>query len=453
MNLIEVIERVDALKKEINSLRPINPETENKIWQKFRLDWNYHSNNIEGNSLTFGETKSFLLHGITAEGKPLKDHLDIKGHNDAILLLDDIVKQKRPLTETFIREMHEIILHEPYEKSAITNDGKITTKKVEIGQYKKMPNHVKTATGEIFYFASPEETPAKMNDLMDWYQKSVEENKLHPLIIASEFHYRFVSIHPFDDGNGRMARILMNLILMRFEFPPVIIKTSDKINYFKNLQMADGGNMDAFYSYIGEQLIHSENLFLKGARGEDIQDVDDVDKEIGLLKARLKQEVHKIIFAKDTAKEIATDSIVPLFNSIFSKLNQFDELFNKKSMNYTLIRNNGQTYLDLAYMNSNELLKSVINELISHSHICIHLFSFNFIEFIKTENKFFNVVVDFQITFQPYDFVFTIDEGKKEENQSFKIFYHKKNDEKKFQKIATALAKVVLSDIQKNLDE
>ena len=132
MELNETIERIDTLKSEIDSLRPISPDIEKKIWQKYRLDWNFHSNNIEGNSLTFGETKSFLLHGITAEGKPLKDHLDIKGHNEAILLLDDIVKQKRPLTETFIRELHEVILHEPYENPAITSDGKSTTRRIEI---------------------------------------------------------------------------------------------------------------------------------------------------------------------------------------------------------------------------------------------------------------------------------------------------------------------------------
>ncbi|CAA6817242.1 MAG: Unknown protein, partial [uncultured Aureispira sp.] len=85
---MEILNKIDALKKEIDALRPISKDLEAKIMQKFRLDWNYHSNAIEGNRLTFGETKTFLLHGITADGKPLKDHLDIKGHNKVLLLLE-----------------------------------------------------------------------------------------------------------------------------------------------------------------------------------------------------------------------------------------------------------------------------------------------------------------------------------------------------------------------------
>jgi Fic family protein len=461
MELNEITKKIDVLKLEINSLRPISPDIEKRIWQKYRLDWNFHSNNLEGNSLTFGETKSFLLHGITAEGKPLKDHLDIKGHNEAILLLDDILKLKRPLTETFIRELHEVILHEPYENPAITNDGKNTTKRIEIGKYKKMANHVKTATGEIFYFASPEETPAKMNDLMDWYGKTLQESTIHPLIIASDFHYQFVRIHPFDDGNGRMARILMNLILMQFNFPPVIIKTTDKINYFRNLQLADGGNMDAFYSYIGEQLILSEELFIKGAKGEDIQDVDDIDKEISLLKARLQQETHKIIFDISTVKEIVTNSVEPLFNSIFLKLNQFDELFNKKTLaisyDKSILKKSGAIGKVISrvgtYTNSEKFIIFTSSYIVANPGITEYYFIVEWKDFIKTEHKFFSALIKFQLIFNDFYFTFIIDEGKKEDNESFKIFYHKGKDEKKFQKIASALAKIALTEIEQNLDE
>ena len=91
--------------------------------QKFRLDWNYHSNAIEGNSLTLGETRSLLLHGLTAEGKPLRDHLDIKGHNEAILGLEEVVHDTRPLTEQFIREMHQVLLGEEHYKPAYAASG------------------------------------------------------------------------------------------------------------------------------------------------------------------------------------------------------------------------------------------------------------------------------------------------------------------------------------------
>ena len=168
--------KAQQLKSKLDALRPINKEDELRIMQKFRLDWNYHSNHIEGNSLTYGETKALILFHITASGKPLKEHFEITGHNEAINWVYDIIKQEIPLTEKVIRELHELILHEPYEVNAITPDGNPTKKKIKIGEYKTIPNHVKTITGEIFRFATPEETPAKMQDLMQWLQSNKEKN-------------------------------------------------------------------------------------------------------------------------------------------------------------------------------------------------------------------------------------------------------------------------------------
>src|SRR6185503_18523789 len=130
MDLNELLGQIDALKAEIDSLRPLKPEVEHRVMQKFRLDWNYHSNAIEGNSLTLGETRAFLLEGLTASGKPLKDHLDIKGHDELISFLELFIQRKERLTEAAIREMHKILLKEPYEVDAITPDGRITKKKV-----------------------------------------------------------------------------------------------------------------------------------------------------------------------------------------------------------------------------------------------------------------------------------------------------------------------------------
>ncbi|MGV3601044.1 MAG: Fic family protein [Dyadobacter fermentans] len=225
------IENAFTLKRELDSLRPISREHEQRIMQKFRLDWNYHSNSLEGNSLTYGETKALILFGITAQGKPLKDHLEIAGHNEAVEWVMDVVKGSFPMTEAFIRQLHTLLLKESYDVRAITAEGLPTTKKVEIGQYKKLPNHVLTATGEIFRFATPEETPSKMEELVGWYREQESDPAINPILLAAEFHYRFIRIHPFDDGNGRTARILMNFILMKFNFPPVIIKTADKANY------------------------------------------------------------------------------------------------------------------------------------------------------------------------------------------------------------------------------
>ena len=280
------IKKALELKKEIDALRPISASLEAKIMQKFRLDWNYHSNNLEGNSLNFGETKMFLMYGITAQGKPFKDYTEIKGHNEAIALVEEVIKQKRPLTENFIRELHLLILKEPYEVDAITEDGKNTKKLIKVGEYKASPNHVKTKTGEIFYFAEPFEVPAKMNDLINWYQQELNRHDVNPIILAANFHYKFVRIHPFDDGNGRLARILMNFILMQFGFPPAIIKTEDKENYFFALRQADSDLIENFIDYIAKNLTHSLEIFLSSVKKNAVD--DNFDQKFSELENKLK---------------------------------------------------------------------------------------------------------------------------------------------------------------------
>ncbi|MGB0525482.1 MAG: Fic family protein, partial [Flammeovirgaceae bacterium] len=277
---MEIIKEAIALKQKLDQFRPLKPEDEKRIMQKFRLDWNYHSNHIEGNSLTYGETKALILHAITASGKPLKDHIEVRGHNEAILWILDILKEERPLTEGFICELQALLLKESYEVDAITPTDERTKKKVQVGQYKTAPNHVLTKTGETFYFAFPEETPAKMHDLLAWYRNDTKDKE--PILVAAEFHYRFIRIHPFDDGNGRTARILMNFILMKHGYPPVIIKTEDKENYYNALRQADGGNLTAFVTYIAQNLVHSLHIMIKGAKGESIEEPDDLDKELAL---------------------------------------------------------------------------------------------------------------------------------------------------------------------------
>lgn len=288
MNLNRIMERVDQLKAEIDALRPFDPAQVGRIMQKLRLEWIYHSNAIEGNTLSWGETRAFLLHGITAQGKPFRDYLDIKGHNEVVLYLEDLIGSERPLTEAHIREIHKILMVEPYDAPAITPTGQPTTRRVTPGQYKTMPNHVRTATGEIHYYAAPEETPARMGELMEWYR--AESGRLHPLIVAATFHYEFVSIHPFDDGNGRMARLLMNLILMQAGYPPAIIRLADRGDYLLALEKADADDLADFIGLVGEALLDSMELYLRGARGEPIEARADLDKKIALLQKKLDFE-------------------------------------------------------------------------------------------------------------------------------------------------------------------
>jgi len=272
MELRSVISRVDELKIQVDALRPIDAEQEARVMQMFRLDWNYHSNAIEGNTLTPGETRAFLLHGITAKGKPFRDYLDIKGHNEAIAYLEDMVRGQELLTEAAIRELHRILLVEPYEVDAITSEGWPTRRRIAIGQYKTAPNHVRTSTGEIHYYALLEETPAMMGDLMGWFRRETERGELHPLVLAATFHYRFVAIHPFDDGNGRMARLLMNLVLMQRGFVPIVIKLESRADYLLALEKADVGELEDFVVLVGEELIRSLELYLRAARHESLEE-------------------------------------------------------------------------------------------------------------------------------------------------------------------------------------
>lgn len=290
---MDAIQSAIAKKEILDSLRPIDPEREQIIMQKFRLDWNYHSNHIEGNSLSYGETKALVLFGITGSAKPLKDYLEVEGHNAAIDWVLDVIKDKNELTENFIRELHTLLL-KPTFKEAITPDGKATTRRIEVGQYKKQPNHVITKTGETFRFATPEETPAKMHDLIEWYREQRKSGTLNPILLAAEFHYKFVRIHPFDDGNGRMSRILMNFILMQYSYPPVIIKTENKEGYYIALQQADAGIITPFIEYIAENLNNSLDIMIAGANGESIEESDDIDKEMLLLEQEINNTNKKI---------------------------------------------------------------------------------------------------------------------------------------------------------------
>jgi len=139
ITLASLLEEINRLKAALDALRPLSQDREGRVMQKFRLDWNYHSNAIEGNSLTYGETIVFLMEGLTAKGKPFKDHLDIKGHNEGIDFLMDVIKNRQMLSEKIIRELHQMILVEPYSTPAQTPNGQQVEKTVTLGKYKSLP--------------------------------------------------------------------------------------------------------------------------------------------------------------------------------------------------------------------------------------------------------------------------------------------------------------------------
>ncbi len=313
-------------------MRPLPPETEQRAFAKLRLEWNYHSNAIEGNQYTLGETRLLLMEGITAQGKPIKDYLDIEGHDHVIEWLLNFVRTPSQLTEAEIRELHKILLVRPYEVTAATPDGGKTKKWVKLGEYKTEPNQVLTSTGKIHQFALPQETPAKMGELMKWLREETSKQELHPIAIATVFHHEFVSIHPFDDGNGRMARILMNILLMQNKYPPAIIKIEERDAYFLALARADNNEREPFINFITDKVNRSIDIYLRAAKGEAVDDYGDIDKKIALLKQELDHVPEPKNISPEIYVEFVNSTLTKILNKTLQKLSLFDELYLTNSL-------------------------------------------------------------------------------------------------------------------------
>ncbi len=358
---LQEVQQLTQKQYEVAALRPLSTELEGRIMQKLRLDWNYHSNAIEGNPMSYGETITYLMYGLTAKGKTLKDHLDIRGHNEAIYLMANIVKEERGFSEVDIRTLHSIILVEPYHSKAITPDGNPTQKLIQLGQYKTQPNHVKTPTGELHRYAEPEDVPIMMGELMEWYRNTQGNSQLHPAVIAAIFHHRFVNIHPFDDGNGRLGRILMNLILMQHGYPPAIIKLKDRATYIDALINANTGDYELLINYICESLNDSLNIYLRAANGERVEEMGDVDKEISLFVRSFDKKDAKVLKkTPDITLHILKNSIFPFLDMLIRKLDALAPLFLDKKTNISL-KHGFNNYNYLVNGNGDRLIK-ILNQ-------------------------------------------------------------------------------------------
>ncbi len=326
------LEKVNALWAAYKEMQPIAPEYGHRLEKKFRLEFNYNSNHMEGNTLTYGETALLLFWGNTKGEHNMREYEEMKAHDVAYQLIQQWTIDARPLTESDIKNLNKIILVKPFWKDAITPDGQDTRRLISIGDYKAYPNSVRLQNGEIFEYASPIDTPIQMGELVQWYNTHADavsgHDEAHPLFLASLLHYRFVRIHPFDDGNGRVARLLMNYVLLKNGLPPVVIKSAEKANYLRALNAADTGDMDTFVKYIGEKLIWSLELAIKAAKGENLDEPDDLDKELMLLQQQLAE---KTVLTTQATPEIVIDtfnqSIVPILQLLEEKLNTFKPYF------------------------------------------------------------------------------------------------------------------------------
>ncbi len=254
----QILRKIDSLQQKIVLLRPLHPDLLMTLQEKLRIEWTYNSNAIEGNTLTLGETMFFLREGLTSEGRPLHDYLEARNHAEAIDGLEEIIKDGRDITESLIKQLHSVLMKGIEFTYARASSGQIVHKPFQAGQYKSQPNHVLTLTGQVHHYSEPLKVKDDMEALIKWYHS---RKRLHPLELAAIFHYRFVAIHPFSDGNGRMARLLMNLILMKNGFPPCVIQNSSRRKYLEVLESVDRNrNYSLFVDWLGEQLWQTQRL-------------------------------------------------------------------------------------------------------------------------------------------------------------------------------------------------
>jgi Fic family protein len=256
----------DDLNNQIDTLKNNDPDLWNTIRQKLRIDWTYNSNSIEGCTLSWGETHFFLTEGLTVEGKPFKDFVDTKNHANAIDWLQEIISDNRELSEGLIKELNALLLFGVDSTPAKNFLGQMVNKKATPGQYKTQPNHVLLFNGDIHYYVDPIHVQAQMYELVEWVNTNTD--KIHPIASASILHYNLVRIHAFDDGNGRGARILMNLILMKKGFFPAVIKTERKRKYLESIHEADKGDINPFIMFVAGELIETQEKVLRDLKSE-----------------------------------------------------------------------------------------------------------------------------------------------------------------------------------------
>lgn len=221
-------------------LQPLSDKDRERLSRRFTVDFNYNSNHIEGNTLTYGQTEILLLFGKVIGEADVRDVQEMTASNVGLRMTTEQARVKEtPLTQNFIRTLHKTLLREDYTVYRNLPNGVQTSYVIHAGQYKTRRNSVITRYGDRFEYASPEETPGLMADLVDWYNKTEQEGKLSPVELAALFHYRYIRIHPFEDGNGRIARLMVNFILIRHNYPMVVVRSRKKSEYLEALHQAD----------------------------------------------------------------------------------------------------------------------------------------------------------------------------------------------------------------------
>lgn len=246
-------QRLADKKKKLDQLRPLPASVTNQLKKLFLVEWTYNSNAIEGNSLTLKETQMVLESGLTIKGKPLKDHLEATNHQEAIFLVEKFVAKKEPLNLDLILNLQQMVLKSIEDQEA--------------GRLRRVDVRITGSSHECPPF---ERVPSLMKQFVDWLKIS----RINIVDKATQAHFKLVDIHPFVDGNGRTARLLMNLILMRKGFPPAVILKIDRPKYYRLLEKGHFGEIKPFVNFVGQAVERSLNIYLELAKPKKPQEAE-----------------------------------------------------------------------------------------------------------------------------------------------------------------------------------
>jgi len=236
--------------KVLNAARPLPNIVLQNIKESLLIEWTYNSNSIEGNTLSLRETQMVLLEGITIKGKSLREHFEAKNHETAIHKLYSLVKNDYVLNAKDILELHGLVLRSIEDDYA----GRLRNAAVRISGANFIPPNAR-----------------KVSEYLETLINYINTNPqgLNPIELATVFHHKFVWIHPFFDGNGRTIRLAMNLVLMRYGFPPAIILTNDRVKYYAALNQANKGNYSKLMLLMAQACERSINIYMSAIPGSD----------------------------------------------------------------------------------------------------------------------------------------------------------------------------------------
>lgn len=211
-----LIDSIERKKAQLDRLRPMSGSVLAQLQKHYDVELTYTSNAIEGNTLTLRETAEVIEHGITVGGKSLRDHLEAVDHYDALLWMRELASSTKPIDENIVCELHRRIVARSQPAIA--------------GIYSQLPRRI---AGSSVIFPNP----AKIPQLMQEFGAELKSAQLDPASVF-RLHFNLTAIHPFSDGNGRTARLLMNLLLIRSGFPPVAVRPEDRKAYLDSLERA-----------------------------------------------------------------------------------------------------------------------------------------------------------------------------------------------------------------------